>query len=347
MTNVSKYVGVFLVVLTLVLGFQAVAPAVFGGGAPPGVQPENASTFAPNQIVADDFDESGAVTVDSNATDQVVLIDAAHQNSFTRSEIQPLVDALVESGHEVRYHGSGQQASSGFGGGPGSRQTLNDSLRQADALVVISPGTRYSTAEINGVRNFTERGGRVLMLAEPESLSVSLGGGGGGLGVSIQQVQSQLTPLASTYGMGVGTNYLFNMQENAKNFQYVFATPAGGTALTDGVDRVAFPQATRVTVDEANATAALTTSTGTRLESTRRSASYAVAARNGNVTTVGDASFLSPDFHTLADNEVLVGNLVEFMVDGEKIQKPSPTTSNGAGGAGQFGPGGPTPPGGG
>ena len=62
MTNVSKYVGIFLRVLALVLGVPAVAPAVFGGGAPPGVQPENASTFAPNAILADEFNESAVNT---------------------------------------------------------------------------------------------------------------------------------------------------------------------------------------------------------------------------------------------------------------------------------------------
>ena len=340
MTNVSKYVGIFLLVLALVLGVTAVAPAVFGGGAPPGVQAENASTFAPNAILAGDFNESGEVQVDTNTTDKVVVIDAAHQNSFTRSEIQPLVEALIESGHEVRYHGSGQQARSGFGGA-GGPQTLNQSLRAADALVVISPGTRYTTGEINGVRNFTERGGRVLMLAEPESISVSLGGGGG-LGISIQQVQSQLTPLSSSYGIGVGTEYLFDMQDNAKNFQYVYASPTGDRTLTEGVDRVVFPQSTRVTVDGTNATTALSTSDTTRLQSTRAAATYPVAAQSGNVTTIGDASFLSPDFHTVADNEVLLGNVVEFLTSGEKVPKPSPTPNRPVGPGPGPGPG-PTP----
>jgi hypothetical protein len=344
MTNVSKYVGIFLLVLTLVLGFTAVAPAVFGGGAPPGVQPENASTFAPNAIVADDFDESGNVSVESNASGKVIVIDAAHQNGFSRSEIQPLVETLVESGHEVRYHGSGQQASSGFGST--GQPTLNTSLRGADALVVISPGTRYTTSERRGVQNFTERGGRLLLLGEPESISVRIGGGGGTLGVSLQQVQSQLTPIASPYGMSVGTNYLFNMAENANNFQYVYATPTGESDLTEGVDRVVLPQTTRVTVDTDDATATLTTLPGTRLESTRAEATYAVAARNGNVTTVADATFLSPDFHTVADNEVLLGNVADFLTSGEKEPKPSPPGTGTNGGREPFGSGGPGPSGG-
>lgn len=325
MTNVSKYVGVFLVVLTLVLGFTVVAPVIFGGsGAPRGVQPENASTFAPNAILAGDFNESGDVRVPSNTTGKVVVIDAAHQNSFTRGDIQPLVEALVESGHEVRYHGSGQQASSSFAS-VGSQQSFNRSLRRADALVVISPGRRYSTGEIHGVRNFTDRGGRVLLLAEPESISVGLSSGSS-LGVSIQQVQSQLTPLASSYGMGVGTEYLFDMRDNAKNFQYVYATPTGRSNLTDGVDRVVLPQATRVTVASGRTTA-LTTSDSTRLQSTRAAGRYAVAAQSGNVTTIGDASFLSPDFYTLADNEVLLGNVVGFLTSGDKEPKPNPASA--------------------
>jgi hypothetical protein len=344
MASLAKYAGVFVVVVALVVAAAAVAPAVLGGGAPPGVQPETASTFDSDAILADDFDERGNVSVDGNASGKVVVVDAAHANSFSRSEIQPFVDALVESGHEVRFHGAGQQAGSGFGP-PSTQRPLNASLARADALVVISPGVRYSTSEVNGVRNFTERGGRVVMLAEPESVSVGLGGGGGPIGVSIQRVQSQLTPLASTYGFDVGTDYLFNMEENANNFQYVYATPTGNGSLTDGVDRVALPQATRLTLDEDNATTRLTAIDGTQLQSTRSAETYAVAARNGNVTALADSSFLSPDFHTVADNEVLLGNVVEFLTSGEKEPKPTPEADAGPGRPGPGpGPGGPSPP---
>jgi len=346
MASPAKYAGVFVVVVALVVGVSAVAPAFLGGAAPPGVQPENASTFDPDAILAEDFDERGNVSVDGNQSGKVVVIDAAHANSFSRGDIQPLVDALVESGHEVRFHGAGQQAGSGFGS-PGAEQTLNASLQRADALVVISPGTRYRAGEINGVRNFTDRGGRVLMLAEPESVSISLGGGGGPAGLSIQRIQSQLTPLASAYGMDVGTDYLFNMDENANNFQYVYATPTDVGPLTEGVDRVALPQSTRLTVDEDDASTALTATEGTQLQSTRSTGTYAVAARNGNVTAIADSTFLGPDFHRVADNEVLLGNVAEFLTSGEKEPKPTSSRETGAGpgrpGPGP-GPGGPAPP---
>jgi hypothetical protein len=167
------------------------------------------------------------------------------------------------------------------------------------------------------------------------------------VGTSIQRVQSQLTPLSATYGVDVGTDYLFNMEENANNFQYVYATPEGDGPLTDGVERVVLPQPTRLTVDDDDATASLTAIEGTRLGSTRTADTYAVAARNGNVTALADSSFLSPDFHTVADNEVLLGNVVEFLTSGEKEPKPTPSRDAGPGrprhGPGP-GPGGPTPP---
>jgi len=328
MSNASKLVGTFVGIVALIVLVSAVTPLL---GASTGTDPRtaaNASTFDSEANLVDIPDENGTVDVEADAESKVVVIDRAHTNGFSRERIQPMVQSLVEAGHEVRFHGSGsQQARS---------PDLNESLRGADAFVVIAPRQPYEAAEVRGVTDFADRGGRVLMLAEPSSTQVS-----GGLlgGLSTQQVSTELTALSSNFGMTVGTGYLFNMHDNANNFQHVYATPENESGLSDGIDRAVFQRATPVSTNNASAERLLTATDRTRLSTTRSNENYAVAARSGNATVVGDASFLEPSYYRDADNEVLVANTIEFLVTGEKTERPSPEgTAAGDGGTGGFTP---------
>lgn len=331
MSNRSRLAGVFVGIVGVIVLLGAVAPLL---AASPGSQARtamNASTFQPSNHLADVPENNGSVAVEANTESKVVVIDRAHANGFTRDRIQPLVRSLVEAGHEVRFHGGGEQQL--------QSPDLNSSLRGADALVVIAPRKPYKPAEVNGIADFENRGGRVLMLAEPSSTKVS-----GGLlsGISVEQVSTEMTSVTSQFDMAVGTGYLYNMYDNANNFQHVYATPPNNSTMTDGIDRSVFQRATPVTANGSAATVLLTATNRTHLSTTRANGEYAVAARSGNATLIGDTTFLSPSYYLNADNEALLGNTIEFLVTGEKTEKQSPAQSqSGENGSRRF-----TPPGG-
>lgn len=324
MADRLRLAGVFVVVLALVLVVAAAVPLLASSGGDATPRPQNPVSFQPENIVPRDLERTGTVDVPAGGEEDVVLIDRAHDNDFDREEIQPLVDALVDEGYEVRFHGSGAGGAPAAGGGLDS--PLNQSLRGADAFVVIAPGRPFTDAARRGVADFADRGGRVALLGEPPSPSttvVSLLGP-----VSTDQPTSQMTALTSQFGIGLSTGYLYNMYENGNNYRNVYATPAGRSPLTDGVDRVLFERGTAVTTS-GDATVALSATNRTALSSTRRRASYPVAAVTGDVALLGDSSFLSPENYRYADNEVLLGNLAEFLVSGEKTPKPLPGESEG------------------
>lgn len=62
-----------------------------------------------------------------------------------------------------------------------------------------------------------------------------------------------------------------------------------------------------------------------------------MAGQNGSLALIGDSSFLAPEDAAHADNGVLIGNVVDFLVRGE-----TPDVSFGPSAA----PGGEVPPGG-
>ncbi|WP_336002937.1 DUF4350 domain-containing protein [Halorientalis halophila] len=334
MTDLSRLVGVFVAVLALVLVVAAAAPLLASPGGEANPQPQNPDAFQPDRIVPEDVNSSGSVKVDADAEGQVVLIDRAHGNDFDREEIQPLVEALVRNGHEVRFHGGGPGGAGSAG--PGSESPLNRSLREADAFVVISPDRPFADPERRGVADFADRGGRLVMLGEPTSSAPTVSSLFGP--PMDQSATSQMASLSSRFGMGLGTGYLYNMYENGNNFQNVYATAAGEGPLTEGVDRVLFDRATALSVG-GDASVALSAGDRSALSTTRRQGEFPVAATSGDVALIGDTSFLTPSNYRAADNEVLIGNLASFLVSGDKQPKPDPAGPQGPG----VGPG-PQPP---
>ncbi len=311
----SRLAGVFVGIVAVIVVLGAVAPLLAATSGSQGRTAMNASTFQPSAHLVDVPNQTGTITVDEGSESKVIVIDRSHANGFTRDQIQPFVRSLVEAGHEVRFHGSGGQQQF-------QSEGINSSLRGADALVVIAPQKPFATGEVKGVTDFADRGGRVLMLAEPSRTEVS-----GGLmsGISVTQVSTELTSISSQFDMAVGTGYLYNMHDNANNFQHVYATPPNESQSIEGVERAVFQRATPVAANGSSAEVLLTATNRTHLSTTRANEQYAVAARSGNATVIGDATFLNPSYYTNGDNEALIGHAIEFLVTGNKAAKPSPT----------------------
>jgi hypothetical protein len=303
-----------VVVLAAVVGTAAI-----GGGSQPApeVSQVNAPSFNSDEAVATPPGEDGELSMSADASGKVVVIDVAHAGSIDREALTPLVSTLTENGATVRYHVGERQ----------NGQPLNASLRSADAFVVLGAEQRYTESELNGLAAFSDAGGRVLLLNEPSQASTA------GLGLlsptASESVTKPMAPLASQYGLSYGNGYLYNMHEYDTNYRSIYATPSGDTALTEGVDRTVFYAAIPVRGGDT----AVTATEQTTLSQTRRQGTYGVVTRSGNVAAVGDTSVLTQEFLYRADNEQLVGNLLDFLVTGEKSPAgaPQPAESGAAG----------------
>lgn len=300
----TAFLGILLAILLLAGIAGAISPPAWSESA----SPYNTSVVDPSDRLASVPEADGSIEGGGAApTEKTVLIDLGHANGVDESDIQPLVDALVDEGHVVRFYSPSPRS-------PGA--DLNQSLRSADAFVSFDPGQRFTEAEARGVADFARRGGRVLLVGEPPQpspvpLVPGAIGPGGGSG------DATLTQVSSAFDVALGTGYLYNMAENANNFQHVYATPARSGPLTEGVERVLVKRAAPVVPDE-GIQPALSVTEGTRLSTTRSSGTYAVAVRNGDVVVIGDTSLFEPDTVRLADNEVFVGNIVDHLVSGSK-----------------------------
>jgi hypothetical protein len=300
---------VVALVVALVVVLAVVAPTLLSpdGGATddPVATPE----FSAEQIGVAAIPAEGEVRPDVDGEEKVVVFDDDHNNRFDRGDVGALVRGITRAGGTIRYHRSGE---------------LNESLADADAFVIVDPARSYSPEEVAALRAFTDAGGRVFLAAEPDRIRVSASL----FGASITTIQSDVTTLGTEYGINFDTEYLYNTETNDGNYRNVVVEPADGETFA-GVERVTMYTAAELHTRSGET--ALVTAEGTRESGTDRTGQFAVAVVQGNLLAMSDVTFMRSDRYNVADNEVVVERIVEFLLSGERIptvEEPDPETDN-------------------
>lgn len=290
--NAALKGGVFLAVFLLVAAFTGLWSIPVPDDDGNRTSPLTVESHQPDAILAETPQERGDVT-GGDGPSKTVVIDQSHNNSVTPDAISPFVARLLAAGHDVEFYTDEMAA----------RQSFNETLANADAFVVVAPGEQYDASEQARLARFAANGGRVLLVNEPTRQSTAG-----------PTRSTPMTNVAGAFGLGFESGYLYNLEEYDTNHRAVYATPAGDSGLTDGVDRVTMYTARPVV----GGSAAVVTSDSTALSTTRRQDEYTVVAREGNAVALGDRSLLGPDYTYTSDNEVLVSNVIEFLVSGSR-----------------------------
>lgn len=318
-----KPLGVFVAVVLVVVAGTALAGLVFGsGGGDDGpadgedIDGQAPAQYQPDNVAHEDDPENGTLAVDSGA-DKRVLVDTRHSNQFDRADVDPLVEALVRDGHTVDV--GTESGDGGFGSG-----YTNATLQRYDALLVVAPTGSFSEGEIDGFEAFTEGGGRVVVLGEPRQFSAGTGLSSGA------SVRPSADSLASAFGLRIGSDTLYNLDDDANdnNYESVYGTAVGDGDLTENVDRVQFDTAGYlVRTGDSDAETLVRAVDGTRTADRGVEDEYDVAARNGNFVLVADASIIERSELYDAHNERFVSNLLSFLVSGDKPDDVPPTAT--------------------
>lgn len=243
------------------------------------------SQYDPQRVVSDRTPGTARVEMDSLAAERTVVIDTA---TFASShDIQPLTQVLAENGHDVRVI-------SGF-------DSLEEALDNATGFLSIGV-TEYDEDERELLTEFIADGGHAVFTVEPEDEFGS----------------ADQSELFSTLGMAPQPGYVYNLVENDLNYQRVYGTPDGAATLTEGVERVVFDTATTLAVETAEET--IGPIAGSERSITRAETDAPIVVRDGGMAMIGDTGFLQPANVQRADNDVFVGNLADFLVEGERVE---------------------------
>ncbi len=311
MASPRRLIGVFVVIVVLAVGGAAVvATTATDSGQADGAQISGQSPqqFQPDAVNHQADPETGEIDVDASDGAKRILVDTSHGNQISRSDVEPVVEAAFESGHSVEFGTSGDR-----------RSSYAETISNYDAVLIVQPTSAFSRSERNAIQNYTDAGGRVVVLGEPTQIQAALGLFGAPSAVSFGA-----TNLTQSYGFRVGAEMLYNMNAEGtdNNFKSIYASPSTDDELTQGVETVNFDQSGYVVVneehDDADDIEVLYTSVdGTRTLETRREGEYATAVRSENVVFVADSTFIQESDVYDADNEVFVGNLMDFLVSGD------------------------------
>ncbi|MBI4345013.1 MAG: hypothetical protein HY555_05475 [Euryarchaeota archaeon] len=212
-----------------------------------------------------------------------VLLDMAHENAYTPTELGSLLARITARGYGLEYLEE--------------KEELGKKLRYADALVVIAPMEPFGPEEMALIRQFVEKGGRVVLVADPTR-------------------EMDMRGISTTLGVVFEDDYLYNLKENDGNFRNIYIRDFRENAITRGLGKVALYTASSVTSD--GGIAFTDENTFSSVLEGKRGLSPMALTVDSRVLALGDLTFLIEPYDTVADNPRLISNIADFLTTAER-----------------------------
>jgi hypothetical protein len=259
--------------------------------------PDLASVEAPTPELPTFVDQPSSPTAAAGA----IVVDLVHDNRFSMAELNVLQSRLAARGRQLEPVAAAEE--------------LAGRLRYAQALVIISPGTSLTADEMQLIGTFVDKGGRLLLVADPTRYGVLLDDYGNYVGMDSDA--THLNDLAAQFGLIVQSDYLYNTVENEGNYRNIRLTQMADQALTAGLKQVVFYAAHSLISEQP---ALIAASGDTRSSSSARAGDLPVAAlvADGAVLALGDLTFMTEPYNAVYDNDRLVSNIADFLSGAER-----------------------------
>ncbi len=247
------------------------------------------------------------VKTSSSPVDSTVLVDMAHNNLFSLSEVAPLTNSLENDGARLdTYTGS---------------TSLADDLKHTDSFVVIAPLQPFTTTEMDAVSHFIDQGGRMLVITDPTRNSLSGTAGTTSSTTTVGQVNINGVDVANLllapFDIAFNDDYVYNLASNEGNFRNVIYKQFGQDPLTKGVSQIVFYSAHSLITSQ---TGLIQGDQSTLSSLTDQGGSLEVAAvtSHDQVLALGNLTFLINPYNQVADNSKFIQNVADFLVGSKK-----------------------------
>ena len=234
-----------------------------------------------------------------------IIIDRAHDNTVQDAELNVL---------QARFTARGMETVSLTPG-----DDLSGMLHDAAGLVVIAPHQAFFPWEIEAVQKFVEKGGLLLLVADPSrySFRVEYDDYYGEYSVPESDVTA-INSLASPFGLAFADDYIYNTAEHAGNYQYVILDDFAPHPLTGGLKEIVFFAAHSISAGQEALAIADDHTTSSLSEQTGGLATMSLGG-DGRVLAVSDFTFMTEPYNSSADNNRLIANIADFLAGAERI----------------------------
>lgn len=220
-----------------------------------------------------------------------VLFDLAHTNRFGLAEIDALTNTLLLMGTSVQSDKDGKD--------------LQSRLQNVDAYVVIAPTVAFSKENIQSIKEFISRGGRLLIVADPTRTYQNYY-------FDMEDSVLIANQILEPYGIAYQTDYVYSITHNEGNFRNIYAVPTAENTLTKKISKIVFYGSHSIT---GNLVSLLKGDTTTLSSDTDKGGELTIAAtsNDGNVLILGDMGFIVTPYNQVADNYQFILNITEFL----------------------------------
>ncbi|MCS7259264.1 MAG: hypothetical protein NZ765_00575 [Anaerolineae bacterium] len=248
----------------------------------------------------------------------VVVVDLAHFNMVSPSQFQALSAQLAARGVALRFWTNPTPMASvdktNLAGLPDQSDQLANQLRDASALVVISPLFLWKDTEIAVVERFVADGGRLLLISDPDMLEVP------------DRFLRDLNRLAERFGVVFHDDYLYDLIHNDRNFTHVYqsrfedraAKLQGKTIVFYGVRSLGGPIISQVRTSD---TVQSSLRTGLSGFTTVAIAGLTVNRSSGRVLAMGDFDVLTEPYVSRYDNRLMLEFVADFLAAAQREQE--------------------------
>jgi len=247
-----------------------------------------------------------------------VVVDLAHFNMVSPSQFQALSAALAARGVALRFWTNPTPMASvdktNLAGLPDQSDQLAAQLRDATALVVVSPLFLWKDAEIAVVERFVADGGRLLLISDPDMPEVP------------DRFLRDLNRLAERFGIVFHDDYLYDLSHNDRNFTHVYqgqfqdraARLQGKTIVFYGVRSLSGPIISQVRTGE---TVQSSLRSGLSGFTTVAIAGLAANRSTGRVLAMGDFDVLTEPYVSRYDNRMMLEFVADFLAAAQREQE--------------------------
>jgi hypothetical protein len=254
------------------------------------------------------------VTASDNGTKRgPVVVDLAHFNRISPSQFQPLAARLAASGIGMRFWMNPTPAANvdhtNLTGLPDQSADLATQLRDATALVVVSPLFLWQPSEIALVERFVAEGGHLLLISDPDISEVP------------DYFVRDLNRLGEPFGVVFNDDYLYDLTRSDDNFTHVFQSEfvdraaglSGKTIALYGVRSLSGPLVSQV---RSSATARSSLRGALTAFTTVAIGGLPTNNTSGRVLAMGDFDVLTDPYVSRHDNRFLLDFVAEFLAAG-------------------------------
>lgn len=275
--------------------------------APDAVVPDYETNVVPEELSLD-FEDIFEVS------EGVVLIDLAHGNTFDIEELNVLILRLVSRGLTVKFLSEEDDLKTELLGEEppvdGEEPPLDGEEPEEEPLVieeeeeepqletiayiVVSPMFEFYNEEMEAIEEFTEIGGKLLLIADPTR-------------------PNRINNLSIKFGLIFEPDYLYNMKENDINYRNIFITDFEDNEITKDLDKLALY--TAGSISSVNGSISYTDkNTFSSVLETRTKLSPIAMVQEASVLAIYDLTFFVEPYNGIADNNQFISNVADWLM---------------------------------